>query len=295
MKKKIILLIFVNCINFFIYSQISIENTYPNTGWCKGSIVNGNLMYGQRQLYLIHLETSGDKYVDINKMNQTIDFYNIDHTLWKSIDYSSVSIISPYPENQKSQCSILYISQLLFNTDENIEFLYTYSWYNGSDTTWHAITQIVSENGTMLFTRNAAPLIQPAWHAQYFPIYNTTEGTKMILSNESGTAEVFSLGGNFTPGISQNNIQNQLGMSLFPNPSAYAQMITINYQLPDQNKSAELIIFDALGKRIKTFTIGNGLNTILVDTIDLSSGMYFYTIKTENGEILANKKSILIK
>jgi hypothetical protein len=230
-------------------------------------------------------------------MAQTIDFYDLNHVFWKSINYSGVSTnISPDPNNDKAACSILYISQSLFNTDTKVEFMYSYAWYHNSDSTWHAITQIVNEDGTILFSDAAGALVQPAWHDQYYPIYNTTNGTKMILSNVNRTAEVFSLAGTFTACIAQNNILgNAAQMSLFPNPSTGANMITINYTLPEENKTANLIVFDVQGKQVRSYKIGNGMSNILVNPAELSKGTYFYSIQTEDGKTIATQKSIVVQ
>jgi hypothetical protein len=103
------------------FAQFTLEHTYNNTGYFKLTTVSGSITYGKYELYLVHLEIDGDKYVEINKVAQTVDFYNLNHTFWKSINYSGVSTnISPDPNVDKIDCSILYISQSLFNTDSKI-------------------------------------------------------------------------------------------------------------------------------------------------------------------------------
>lgn len=279
------------------FSQINLEHTYSNTGYFKpSSSVNGNLENGLQLVYLVHLEIDGDKYVKIDKPSQTIDFYNLNYTLWKSINYSNVSTtVGSNPTYDKSNCSILYISQHLFDMDAEIEFMYTYNSYVNS-TTSNAITQIVNEDGSILFTAAAAPIVVPTYHNQYYPIYNTSIGTRMILSNVNGSAEIFSLGGVFSAGIAQNNILNNAAqMSLFPNPSMDGSMITINYTLPEENKTANLLVFDAQGKEVRSYKIGNGMSNILVNPTEFSKGTYLYSIQTEDGKVIANKKSILIK
>ena len=294
--KKALLFLIVLCICTHTFAQFTLEHTYNNTGWCKGSMSGANWIFGQHQFYLIHLEIDGDKYVEIDKGAQTIDFYDLSHTLWKSINYSGISIISPDPSGDKSECSILYISQSLFNTDTKVEFMYAYWWYKTTDSTWHAITQIVNEDGSILFSRDAAPLVQPAWHDQYYPIYNTTNGTKLILSNVNGTAEIFSLAGTFTSGIATNNILgNAAQMSLFPNPSTGGGMITINYTLPTETRTANLLVFDTQGRQVKSYKIGNGMSNILVNPAELSKGTYFYSIQTEEGKTIATQKSIVVQ
>jgi hypothetical protein len=294
MKKSILFLI-VQLISLEIFSQIALEHTYNNTGYyMPSSSVNGTAGNGLQKFYLVHLEIDGDKYVKIDKPAQTIDFYNLNHQLWKSINYSNVTTnIGPNSTYDKSGCSILYISQSLFDTDAEIEFMYTYWW--GGSTDNPAITQIVNENGSILFTDLGAPIVSPTFHNQFFPIYNTTNGTKMILSNVNGTAEVFSLGGNFTAGISQNNIVGNAEMTLFPNPSTGGNMITINYKLPEENKTGNMIVFDSQGKQVKSYKIGNGMTDILINPAELSKGTYFYSIITDEGKVIATQKSILIE
>ena len=108
------------------YAQFILEHTYDSTGYFQRQ--NREQDYGLQLFYLVNLEIDGDKYVQINKPAQTIKFYNLNHTIWKSISYSNVSTnIGPAPSNDKAESSILYITQSLFNTDAKIEFMYTCS------------------------------------------------------------------------------------------------------------------------------------------------------------------------
>ena len=295
--KKSILFLSILFLSIQGFAQFTLEHTYNNTGYfVVSTMIPGELAFGTHPFYLVHLEIDGDKYVSINRTAQTIDFYDLSHVFWKSINYSNVSTnIGLDPNHDKTYSSILYISQNLFNTDSKIEFMYTYASYNYVDTSWKAITQIVNEDGTILFTDAAGPSVQPTYHNQYYPIYNTTSGTKMILSNINGTAEVFSLAGHFTSSIAQNNILGNAEMSLFPNPSAGGNMITINYTLPEVNKTANLLVFDSQGRRVKSYKIGNGMSNILVNPAELSKGTYFYSIQTDDGKVIASRKSIVVE
>ncbi|MCE9538481.1 MAG: T9SS type A sorting domain-containing protein [Bacteroidetes bacterium] len=296
--KKIIVFSIVLFSSIPVFAQFTLEHTYNNAGYFKLSFIDpNNFQFGKYSFYLVHLEIDGDKYVKIDRGAQTIDFYDLNHVFWKSINYSAVPTnISSDPNHDKANCSILYISQSLFDTDTEIEFMYSFYKYYPTDTSNKAITQIVNEDGSILFSDAAAPLVQPSFHNQYYPIYNTTNGTKMILSNVNGTAEVFSLSGTFTAGIAQNNILgNSAQISLFPNPSIGSNMITVNYQLPQEIKTANLLIYDTQGKQVKSFKIGNGMNSILLDSSMLSKGMYFYSIQTEDGQTIASQKSIVVQ
>lgn len=280
-----------------IKAQITLEHTYSNSGHFEGYLnTQGSSTFGSNLFYLIHLEVDGDKYIQINKQSQLINFYNLDHSLWKSIDYSNVQqIISAGEIYNLDQCSMLYFSQKLFDTDNEIEFLYTFSSYDWSVDTYYAITHIVNEDGTINFTRNASPAVQPTYHNQNYPIYNTAQGTKMILSNENGTAEVFSLGGTFTALIKENNPINNLSMmNIFPNPSISNQIITIEYTLPELVNSAIIKIVNSNGESVKEINISNQSNKTVFSNEGLSSGIYFYSIVSLDGNIIIGKTLINI-
>ena len=41
-----------------------------------------------QQLYIVKLEVDGEKYVFVDRANKQIKFYNLNHTLWKTISYA---------------------------------------------------------------------------------------------------------------------------------------------------------------------------------------------------------------
>ncbi|HKR06925.1 MAG TPA: hypothetical protein VJY62_19975, partial [Bacteroidia bacterium] len=255
MKRKFAWTALAAVIYLNTHAQISLEHVYPNSGYFKVELTPGypsGNAFGCNYLYLVNLEIDGEKYVDIDKVSRHLYFYNLNHTLFKTIDYSNVyNSIGEYPYEDEIGSSVMYISQQLFDPDPAIEFLYTFNRYYYNTTSNRAITQIVKENGSILFSDSAAPLVKFNFHNQYYPIYNTVNGTKMILSNIDGTAEVFSLPGTFSTSIASNNIMGENAeMNLFPNPAINHGILTINYKLPDNIKTAVLIVTDAQGKQL---------------------------------------------
>ena len=235
--------------------------------------------------------------MQINKPAQTIKFYNLNHTLWKSISYSNVSTnIGPAPSNDKDFCSILYITQSLFNTDAKIEFMYTFSEYFsiGDSGVYRAITQIVNEDDSILFTDTAAaPLVMPTWPNQYYPIYNTTDGTKMILSNVTGKAEVYSLRGTLTDNIAETNKKLLASLSNpYPNPNNGSAKI--DYTLPPGVNEGEIVFYNLQGNEVKRFKVDKTFNTLLISTKDIAAGTYYYQLQTA-GESSGGKKMVVIK
>ena len=74
-------------------AQVTLEHTYNNAAV---------------QLYMVNLEIEGYKYIWQN--GSTVTLYNLDHSLFKVIDLSSISNLN----------TILYVSEHLFNNDSLI-------------------------------------------------------------------------------------------------------------------------------------------------------------------------------
>ena len=92
-----------------INAQITLDYVYPNAS---------------TKLYMVNLEVSGIKYVLKSDVagNRFINFYNLNHSLWKTINCNSFpmsSTIGPTPTPQYA-FDALYISEKLFNTYMNI-------------------------------------------------------------------------------------------------------------------------------------------------------------------------------
>ncbi len=298
MKTKLLILVLLFSSVKNVMGQITLEHTYPNSGYFLGSYIPPlGVLFGEHTFYLVHLETDSDKYVCVDRTTQTLTFYNLDHSFYKTINYSGVYTgIGPDQNYDLTGCDILYISQNLFNMDNKIEFLYTYLFYYSSCTCFRAITQIVNEDGVVLFSDSAAPIVKLNVHEQFYPIYNTKDGTKMILSNVDGSAEVFSLAGTFTNGIIKNNIiSSSSDMSLFPNPAVNSSTITISYELPLGIKTALLIVTDGQGKEIRTYKIGTEMDRLIINSSEFPTGNYFYSIFSHDGTVLGTRKSIVVK
>jgi len=82
-------------------------------------------------------------------------------------------------------------------------------------------------------------------------------------------------------------------INLYPNPAT--NTIHVEYELP-QSTSANITVFDAFGKMVKNISnvaLPAGQQTLNMDTADLATGMYFYTIQT--GAWKVTKKFVIAK
>jgi hypothetical protein len=277
--KKIILFVGSFILSIHTYAQINLEHTYDSAGYYFSTTII-------QQLYVVNMEVEGKKYVFVDRSHKLVRFFNLDHSAWKTISFASATDLNPSGDYM----SIMYISQHLFNTDDNIEFLYVDQNYP------NAVTQVINENGSIMFTANGEAPLCYANHPQVqLPIYNTTSGTKMILSVYNGSANVYNLGGTLNNDIINNpnfGIEN-LNVS-FPYPNPSASSTRIDFKLPKGINMGELVFYDANGKEVKRFKVNDSFESLLLSTEDLQSGIYYYDLQTSIGNS-GTKKLVTIK
>ena len=105
MKKSILLLVFLVTM-MTSNAQISLEKTY-------------NASTGITQLAI-----SGYKYFLMDVVNNQCRVYNMDHSLWKTINLSVPSGMYLY--------DIKFVSETLFNSDSKVELAYIYYYYDAT-------------------------------------------------------------------------------------------------------------------------------------------------------------------
>jgi len=277
MKKLLIIVIITLVTNAKAQITLEYTNDSASTYDCSGFIA--------AQLFYIKFETSGEKYININRTGKYISIYNINHSLEKKISYAS------FPQQTNNHPTFLYFSENLFNTDTAIEFMYIYN-----DGVTH--TKIYEENGTCIFTADSmAPLVEANTPQVQCPIFNTSIGTKMILSHQfNGTAKTYSLPGTLSEGIAEANnnlIAAQSSVSNpYPNPSNNTTQI--DYKLPPGVNEGEIVFYDLQGMEVKRFRVDKTFSTLLISTKDLAAGTYYYQLQTSS-ENSGGKKMVVIK
>lgn len=279
-------ILFIAFIAFFINAkaQIALEHTYDSASTCT---------YGSPalmdQLMIINFEISGEKYIKINRHSNKICVYNMTHALMKTIDYSGF----PQASTAGNYIIFMYFSETLFDKDSEMEFMYFANTGIGN-----YYTGIYNEDGSLIFSDNGAVLTFASWPPQQYPIYNTTQGTKLILSYANGQANVFSLPGTLSNNIEDANndlITTQMQSTVsnsYPNPTNNTTQI--DYSLPESVNEGEIVFYDLLGNEIKRFKVDRTFASLLISTSDITAGTYYYQLQTtvENSE---GKKMVVIK
>ena len=287
MKKIFFVAIIAFCLK--ANAQITFEHSYDSASTFFGSSPSTD-----GQLMIINFAVSGEQYVKINRWGKVIDIFDMNHSLVKTISLTSLPLMTGGVLGD-----ILYLSENLFSTDSKIAFMYCY------DTPIN-YTGIYNEDGALLFSDTGVAEIRVNEPVQQLPIYNTSVGTKMILSYEgrndndisSYIAKVFSLPGTLTSCCNEDNIrllavQRQSGISnAYPNPNNGSTKI--DYTLPPGVNEGEVVFYNLMGNEVKRFKVDRTFNTLLISTKDIAAGTYYYQLQTE-GESSGGKKMVVIK
>jgi hypothetical protein len=124
-------------------------------------------------------------------------------------------------------------------------------------------------------------------------IVNTPSGTKMLVGMSNNSESVYSLCGSLPSGFNDLiSPANQPGhLSAYPNPAN--DYTTIEYTLPQGERTGEIIFTDMQGNLVKKFTVDQTFHDLRISTADLPAGTYLYSIITKSG-ISETRKMIKI-
>ena len=185
---------------------------------------------------------------------------------------------------------VCYVTRRLFDCDSSqIEYLVRYQ-----ESSLAVHVSVYREDGSLLFH-------EPDYNIEIgsggaglvtLPIYNTPYGAKMILRSAASSslpltyAKVYSLCG-LVPLYQSPLEQSNTSANAYPNPAS--NQITLEYRLPANIHQADLIVLDLHGKVVKQYKVTDAFQNIILDTNELPTGMYTYSIRTENGLVPAGK------
>jgi len=253
------------------------------------------------ELSLDKFHLSGYKYVKRDIANLKIEIYNINHTLFKTINI---------PPQTAPVHSIDYVSENLFDTDNLMEYaLTTYTSSGGPFGVSRYKFFIYKENGTQMMVRDSAKLTDQSLST----IFENTEGiffdgtqTKMRLSIQSPNSfssflktEIYTLPGSIpcsecsskgpVSGIATPNNPGENNPVFYPNP--VTDQLKLKYDLSKDYKNAEIKIYDLQGKLVETFKVTNTFDFIYLPS-DYNNGLYLYQLNVD-GNIVKTEKIIL--
>ena len=246
-------------------------------------VLNAQITLDKRHEFsasIVQLETLGYKYYIMDVPNEQCKIYNLDHSLYKTINCN-------IPDNFYL-ADIKFVSENLFNNDAGIEILCTYYKYVPTQTSYYYEydSKIINEDGTTILTIDGS---------RYNYINKTEENTFKLFSYcfdysvfpEIVWTNIYNLPG--TPVVSAYLKNDEPGVLLnaFPNPAT--QTVKVAYSLPENVNSGKLYIFDNNGKQVKRFTIDSHSDHLALNVESLNTGVYHYFIEYGNTKTISKK------
>lgn len=249
--RLIILALLMNALSS--QAQISLEHSYTgSTG-------------------ITHLSVSGYKYFMMDVYSYQCKMYNIDHSVWKTINLAVPSGMYLY--------DIRHVSENLFNADNKVELCYTYYSYDTTMLFFTYYSKVIDEDGVELLA------IPGASYSEVKPA--GTAGTKLLAyvydySTYPSTmqTQVYTLPGNLPSGGT--DFEGSLSSpSAFPNPTT--STITIPYKLPDGVVEGKLQLLGGRGEIGKVFKVDRNFSELRIDVGGFPCGVYHYLLLTDKG------------
>ena len=278
-------------------AQIQLEHSFSNPNEMDYNNIysdggNGNV---------INLSVSGKKILRIDTTEKKFKLYNMDYTLWKTINFpnppAGYNHTLYFGAATKYYPQIRYISENLFNSDNLIEFFIEFQ----------ADPPIANNPNKYAIMNEQGVTIQSFDGGLYDLLRYDKDNFKLrIVQSEfiSGpgvlihSVDIYSLPGTLPCDPCSGNvglketISSEITSEIIPNPSS--NNVTVTYKLPSRVHEAYLNITDANGKLVKTIRLTNNTNSISISNAELSSGTYYCNIVAD-GAISTGKKMIVLK
>ncbi|MDO9510948.1 MAG: T9SS type A sorting domain-containing protein [Bacteroidales bacterium] len=261
---KYLFKLFVICamiLPFSLNAQLIKENTYDKVS---AGVTN--------------LGANGYKYYTMDVENSQCHIYNLDHSLWKTINLS-------LPKDYYL-VDIQWVSTHLFNTDDNVEMVYMSAYYDTILSYYTYNTRIADETGKQL-------LDVPG--GGYYALMKTSAGYKLLVYEYDFSNYIYGINTHVfsVPGQPEaveggmNVAPSIMAGELFPNPAD--GKVCLPYQLNHPQQKAMLNILDANGRNIQSYMLDPGKTSFINDATELASGVYYYLITNEKGTQIVRK------
>ena len=221
---------------------------------------------------IIKINETDYKYFLMDVPGEECRIYNTDFSLYKTIALD-------IPDGQWLY-DIKFVSEDLFNSDTDIELLYTYyKWITTNASTGDGYyvyhTKIQSEKGSVLLDVPGALYsyikeTQKDEFKLFLYVYDYSLNPYTIKTN------IYSLPGKLNTLMEQQILSAEI--SAFPNPGT--DIINFHYSLPPDIKKARLILSDTNGNIQKTFDVDEFSSSLSISTNDISPGVYLYFLES---------------
>ncbi len=241
-------------------AQIQLENSYDYSGT------------------YVSLKNSGDKFYIMDVPASQCRIYNMDHSLWQTINL-------PVPVNNYVS-DVTLVSEGLFTNDERLALAYVYYSYNASTDVYSYNARVITASGQELLSiPGCLYLYVHDMKDQGFKLlayaynFNVWPYTVKTL--------VYSLPGQVTTKAAFPE-KNQAALpGAFPNPAR--DYTIIPYTLPDGVTEGTILLYDIRGNLTQTYRVDRHFDHLRIDTAGFPAGTYMYSLKVGNQHVGGGK------
>jgi|SRR6185437_12855040 len=224
------------------FAQIGLEHTFPGG-------VN-----------VIKINATDYRYVTIDTTNNLVSIYNTDYSLDKSI-----TLQRPTGTYYGSNA---FVSKNLFNSNNTYQAGITMVTKKGNSANGYYY-YVFDEDGSVLWKSQ-----NYYYYATYF---NTSSGTKMVLTSLQGdTQQVYGLIGHYFASSIRPIGDDSSGTQVYPNPAVDHIFISVH----SQAQSTDMGISNMNGQILQHLTLSPGQICVNINTRSLPTGVYIYTIRS---------------
>lgn len=276
------------CLQSIASNFILVKNNYGQVYWPEYGINTiGAMIPGQG--YQIYMKTPDTLIYPNNSLQlmKNVDYSSFNNTTIKSTGSSAVLLVQCSDCSNEDQIEVLNSSNELvgFGRFEDGNCLITV-W--GDDITTQEVDGAIE--GEKLTLKYKSSRSNYKYSLEEFSIRNalTEENSSGVLIYKENSALVVTL----------NNRKNELNDFLlnqnYPNP--FNSKTTISFIVPKTKQIVSLKLFDMLGNELAALInseVEPGYHSIEFDASNLSSGLYFYSLKI--GKKIVTKKMLLLK
>ena len=248
-----------------------------------------NFAYG---LSVVNLLLSGKKYCQYDYTLQQMKLYNLNHTLWRSINVPAIPGLSAPTSPQ-------YVSENFFKIDNLVDFLVPY--YDTGSTAGTIFHWVIFDETGAIINRFDSTV--------QFTIHNVGVDSFVAFidfkSSPIWVTSVYTLpgtipcdicgGGGAGLGLGKAGGSDfgAAGVLSEPIPNPSSEQTKIEYKIP-HSMTGIIKVFDAVGKELKSYKVDGTFDYITLDNSELASGIYYYSLTTADGES-SSKKMVVIR
>ena len=241
------------------HAQMTLENTYD---------------YSASTAYL---DGEGYKFYEMDTDNNQCVIYNLDHTVYQTIDLD-------VPEGQYLY-DLKYVTNHLFDDDDEVEVCYTYYEYFSSEEYSEYTTKVINADGSEIVSipgASYATLMTVSEEGDYKFVAYVYDYS---VSSAVQETRVYNLPGQSTAAVGLND---NVGESrAYPNPAD--DQVTLTYDIPSRSANAVLKVFTTSGKKVAEMPLSTTAQKLNLNTSGIEAGTYIYRIEADGSQAASGK------